>query len=89
MGLTQVDETKVTPMPWSPTEFWYNERIKKYDGILKKYCIENKLNYIEMSDLFNRPNYKKYLDDGGHPNTKGHKLIFEIVKNFLEEKKYI
>lgn len=89
LGLTPVEEGKVTPMPWSPTEYWYNERIKNYDTVLKKFCKDNNLGHIELFERLNRLNLKNYLADGGHPNTKGHELIFETVKNFLEEKKYI
>ena len=33
--------------------------------------------------------YKSLLEDGAHPNTKGHEEMFVIVKEFLEKKKII
>ena len=89
LGPTHVDEIKVTPMPWSPTEYWYNNRIKKYNQFLKDFCSKNNLDFIDFFNRFNKMNYKHLLFDGAHPNTKGHELIFKTVKNFLEEKKYI
>jgi len=85
VGLTPVEETKVTPMPWSPEESWLLKEIKKYDGIIQNFCKENDLPYLYLYDKLTI----KDLADGAHPNTKGHEIIFQTVKNFLEEKKYI
>jgi len=27
--------------------------------------------------------YKKFLEDGVHPNSEGHQLIYSMVKDFL------
>jgi hypothetical protein len=35
------------------------------------------------SDFFKTPDFREYLcDDGIHPNSKGHRLIFETVSRF-------
>ena len=85
IGLTPVDESKVNPIPWNIEKAYINKEIKIYDKIIQDICRNNNLPYIY---LFNKLT-KKNLFDGAHPNTKGHEIIFETVKNFLEEKKYI
>lgn len=87
-GPTPVEEERVSPMPWSPTESWNNENIRKYNEIVKDICKQYKVDYLEFFDIFYKRDYKKLMYDGAHPNTKGHKIIFDIVKKFLE-KKYI
>jgi lysophospholipase L1-like esterase len=86
---TPVEEEKVTPMPWSPNESYFNKEIKQYVKIMEEVCKTHKINYLSLFDYFINLNYKSLLFDGAHPNTKGHKLIFEIVKDFLKKKKLI
>ncbi|OGM24307.1 hypothetical protein A2715_00515 [Candidatus Woesebacteria bacterium RIFCSPHIGHO2_01_FULL_39_32] len=89
VGPNPVEESKVTPMPWSKTEFYYNDRISKYNEALMEFCNKGKVDYINLLAMFNKLNYKNLLYDGCHPNTQGHEIIFNIVKSFLQEKKYI
>lgn len=85
VGLTPIDERKVTPMPWSPTEFYYNATIKHYNNVIKKLCKENNLKFIDLFNKFNQINYKILLSDGAHPNTIGHKKIYNIVYKYIIE----
>jgi len=87
VGLTPVDETKTTPIPWNPDISYKNEYIQKYNEIIRNICKENKIYFIEVFEKFKELNYKELLDDGLHPNSKGHQKIFEIVKDFLIENK--
>lgn len=82
VGLTEVEEEKVMPIPWSNKNIFYdNENFKQYDGIIKKVCVESKLPYVEVSDLLQRGE----LSDGLHPNSKGHEKLFKAIKDKLEE----
>ena len=38
VGLTPVDETRTTPIPWNTKICYKNEYIKKYDEIIKTIC---------------------------------------------------
>ena len=87
VGLTSVDEAKT--MPWDKDKSYKNEYIQKYNQIIKSVCAENKIYFIEIFNEFQKTDYKKLLEDGLHPNSEGHQKIFEIVKDFLEEKKII
>jgi len=83
VGLTPVDEKRTTPIPWDSDKFYKNEYIEKYNQVIKKVCEENKIYFIEIFEKFKATGYQQLLEDGLHPNSKGHKRIFEIVKDFL------
>ena len=89
VGLTPVDETKTTPIPWNIDKSYKNEYIEKYNGVIKKICEENKIYFIEIFEKLKNLNYQELLEDGLHPNSKGHQKIFEIVKDFLIENEII
>ncbi|MCX6761041.1 MAG: GDSL-type esterase/lipase family protein [Candidatus Nealsonbacteria bacterium] len=89
IGLTPVDELKVTPIPWNADLSYRNENIKKYDEIIKKTCEEENAEFVEIFDKLIKSGDNDLLEDGLHPNSKGHKKIFEGVKDFLIFKKII
>lgn len=88
-GLLPVDESKADPMPWAADRSYKNNSIKKYNDIIKSICAEDKIDFIELFEKFKKIDYKKLLEDGLHPNSKGHEKIFEIVKDYLVKKKII
>lgn len=83
----KVEELKVTPIPWDENKekYYYNKNIKKYNEKLKEFCKNNSLLEIEMFDLLKDDD----LEDGLHPNSKGHEKMFQRVKDFLMENKII
>jgi len=89
LGLTPVDDSKVDPCPWVPERSYRNENVKKYNQIIKEECSKNKVDFFEIFEKFSQADNKKLLIDGVHPNTQGHELIFEIVKDYLIKKKII
>ena len=89
VGLTPVDESKVDPLPWVTDESYKNEYIQKFNDILKSVCKENKVYFIEIFGKLIEAGYKNLLEDGAHPNSNGHKKIFEIVEDFLIENEII
>ncbi len=89
VGLTPVDEAKTSPIPWNSDKSYKNEYIKKYDEMIKSVCLENKIYFIEIFDEMIKSDYKDLLADGLHPNSEGHQKIFELVGDFLAEKKII
>ena len=67
-----------------------NEYVKEYDAEIKKMCKENHIPFIDLFGAFSKTNYKALLDrDGLHPNSQGHKKIFEIVKAHLIDEKIL
>ena len=47
-------------------------------------CCEQNILFLDIPDLANDE-----FEDGLHPNAKGHKKIFEVVKDFLIQQKII
>jgi lysophospholipase L1-like esterase len=83
VGLTPVDETKTTPIPWNTDISYKNKYIQKYNETIKTICRKNKTYFIEIFEKLKELNYQELLDDGLHLNSSGHKKIFEIIKDFL------
>jgi lysophospholipase L1-like esterase len=89
VGLTPINETKTNPIPWNTDVFYKGENIRKYNEIIKSVCAENKIRFIDIYEKFAKIDYKKLLEDGLHPNSEGHKMIFNIVKDFLIKERII
>ena len=89
LGLTPVDERKTISIPWNPDKSYKNEYIEKYDQAIKKACEENEIYFIEILERLKALNYQDLLEDGLHPNSKGHEKFFEIMRDFLIKNKII
>ena len=89
VGLLPAEEQKVCPMPWDMDKSSKNKNIQRYNEIIKSVCKENDIYFIEIFENWIKMDYKKLLEDGLHPNSEGHQKIFEIVRDFLKEKKII
>ena len=63
-----------------------NEKIKKLNKKLEKYCVEYELTYINLYDkLVDKDgNFdESYTYDGLHPNDNGYKVITKEIKKYL------
>src|SRR3989338_3154354 len=76
IGLTIVDESK---MPRKEEKYWANDRIKKYNEVLKNICMESNIPFLEMLDIIDI----KDLPDGLHPDSTGHEKMFQRIKEFI------
>ena len=81
VGLTDIMEELLIPIPWNRNLFYYDKNVKKYDAVIREVAERNKIPYCKMQGLLK----SKDLDDGLHPNAEGHRKMFERIKNFLEE----
>lgn len=77
IGLTSVDELKMKSVFGS---FYANQNIKYLDTEIKKFCEENNARFISMDGVVNIID----LDDGLHPNTEGHKKMFDKIRPEIE-----
>jgi len=85
VGLTPVDESvKEVNM-----DNYLNDNIKSYDGVIRSECKEKNILFIDIFDNFSKLDYKKLLDDGLHPNTKGHEIIFKLARDYLINNKIV
>jgi len=85
VGMQRVDETKTTPIPWAPEYSYYNRDTEAYEKKLQEVAEREGVFYLSMHDLLSAED----LADGLHPNATGHQKIFERVKSFLQESKFI
>lgn len=89
IGLTPVDESKMAPLPGNIGKSYKNENIQNYNEIIKLFCRENSLLFVEIFEHWIKMDYKNLLEDDFHPNSAGHQRIFETIKDFLVENKII
>ena len=75
IGLTNVDESKVVPIPWNPVKSYFNEKIIKYDNKMEEICKGENVLYIKMHDCFS----VNELYDGLHPTNEGHKKMYDRI----------
>jgi len=80
IGLTSVDESKTTPIPWNPDKSYTNARLETLNGIIKELCNEKGLAYIPVEKVLRSGDFA----DGLHPNSQGHQKLFEVIKDTLE-----
>lgn len=85
LGTTRVDETKTCPVSWDKTVSYTNKDYEEYDEAIKKVSEKEKVNYLKLSDLLNKDD----LEDGLHPNVRGHQKLFLKVKDFILDRKLI
>lgn len=83
LGLTPVDESKVDPIPWASERSYKNVLINKYNRVAQRLCKKKEVFFIDIFNRWMKIDYKKLLEDGVHPNSEGHQLIFTTVKDFL------
>jgi lysophospholipase L1-like esterase len=80
VGLTKVDESKTMPLPWDTDKYYDNESIVKYNDALGEFCEKNSLMYADMRGVVEIQD----LEDGLHPNAKGHEKMFEKLRVTVE-----
>lgn len=80
VGLSRVDERKTHPVFWNSKASYENDLINKYDTVVKLIAEKEGCFYVAVSDLFED---RTLLFDGVHPNSKGHKKMFERIAGFL------
>jgi len=89
VGLNPVDESKADPIPWSPDKSYKNEYIRRFNEIIKSVCKENEVYFIEIFEELIKMSYLNLLEDGLHLNSKGHEIVFEMVKESLIKNRII
>ena len=78
VGLTSVDESKT--MPFEPNCYFENERIRRYDTIIRELTAAAGVLYLSAYDALSPA---EDLEDGLHPNARGHEKLFLLVRDFL------
>jgi len=73
------DETKTIPIPWIPEMAQDMKNTIIYDNIIKTFCEQNNILYINMLDVIDNQD----LEDGMHPTAQGHEKMYLRIKDFL------
>lgn len=62
-----------------------NNTIVETNELLKEYCSNNKIKYIDVysSLLENNELNREYSDDGLHPNDNGYEVVTKILKKYM------
>lgn len=89
VGINPVDESRVNPISWRPELSYKNELVGKYDAIIREIGEKNHVDFIDIMSEFKKRDYVLLLEDGAHPNSTGHKVIFEIIHKHLSDRKII
>lgn len=83
VGLLPVNEDKTNPFEKT---YLTNQRQKEYNNITKECCKQENIDFIDLIDDWLKKDYKKLLEDGLHPNSKGYDEIYRSIKEFLVKK---
>ncbi|MBI5127032.1 hypothetical protein HZA76_01085 [Candidatus Roizmanbacteria bacterium] len=82
LGFTPVDEKRTNP--WYDNSY-LNERLKRFNDLVKSICEKNKIEFLDLFSLFNKKDFLKYIYDGLHPNSSGHEEIFKLTKSYIDK----
>lgn len=80
VGFTNIDESKVSPIPWDPYKSYSNNKVKDFDNILENTCKEEQADYLKLFGLLEL----NEMIDGLHPNPAGYEKMFKRISNKLD-----
>lgn len=83
------DDAKVNPIPWSPEKAFTTAHLRRYDTAIRTIADEMSLAYIDVATPFIAAGGTALLDDGIHPTTQGHEVIFTTVRDVLVVKGWV
>lgn len=76
VGECLVDDTKTQPAPFNLNLSYSQDSVTQYNILAKSAVVEAGSEYIDLSDTLTFED----LDDGLHPNAKGHEKIAGIIE---------
>jgi lysophospholipase L1-like esterase len=83
LGLTPVDESLTMPISWELEMHYSNDQVRKYNDVIKQFCRDEKIQFIDILDDFLKDDYRHMLSNGLHPNAEGYEWIAnKVAKNF-------
>lgn len=86
VGLNPIVEKMTSPLKWDPQKSVLYNQVGSYNDAVRQFCEESKLGFVDVFDDWMGEDHSKLLDDGLHPNGKGHERIFQRVREVLERK---
>lgn len=83
IDLRNCDESKTTPVSWADINYT-NDSLEQYSAVMEGVCKEQGVSFIQLPVLTNDE-----FEDGIHPNAQGHQKIFETIKEWMLESKWL
>lgn len=81
LSSTPCVEAHTNPTSWNSKLRFLNKKLQTYDQIKEAEAINAEVEYLSVWDRFSDElQERELLSDGIHPNSDGHRLIFDIVK---------
>ncbi|MBI9013799.1 MAG: hypothetical protein JEZ08_16315 [Clostridiales bacterium] len=71
-----------TPIRSIGNFFDMDQSINHYREVLRSFCIEHDLNFIDFNDNLSE---SSYLDDCLHPDETGHHIMMETILNYTKK----
>jgi len=82
LDIPPVDESKTKPIPWFSDWSYTNDEVKKYNEVI--YRLAGEASLIKINSELVKQNIQDVICDGVHLSSKGHEIVFEIVKDHLQ-----
>ncbi|HDH07612.1 MAG TPA: SGNH/GDSL hydrolase family protein, partial [Candidatus Moranbacteria bacterium] len=83
VGITPVDKERTSPIPWDTNKIYNNIYIERYNSALKTICQKEKVKFVDLYAKLIKMDYKKLLEDGLHPNSKGHEWMAKKIMDSI------
>lgn len=89
VGSLLADDARTNPCPWDVWKAFITEHIHRYDAVVRRLAEEQSIDYIDVITPFIAAGGVTLLDDGIHPTSDGHRVIYETVRDALAAKNLI
>jgi len=82
VGMNPVDDTITDPVGWDESVCYRSDRIWGFEQALRKVTREENVTFVPVFEDFKigLEQNQKLLEDGVHPSSAGHELIYRNVK---------
>ena len=86
IGTKPVNEKLTTPVKWDKSLSYTNEKLREYNKKNREIAEKHNILFLDLSGVIDP---EEDLEDGLHPNSKGHEKLYQKTKSFLEKNKLI
>ncbi len=85
LGIEPLENSKLQPVPWRKEISYSNENCRRFNEIVKSVCSKNNLPFMDSFGVLSKSGYMEHLEDGCHPDSEGHEMLFKLVLKFLRD----
>ncbi|MFB6242019.1 MAG: SGNH/GDSL hydrolase family protein [Candidatus Nanosalina sp.] len=77
------------PIPWAEEKEVSDERLGKYVETQREVCDEMDVPFVDLRSDLSKEEWSEMLEDGSHPDSRGHKKIYELVSERLDGEGFV